>query len=438
MENLRDFSVIWSLVHILLIFMLLSRSRYSLRVTVSLTLCFMGCLILANAFLLKAIKIDGMGRIFVLTCTVPTLLFYYWISYDRGWKFCFTFCLADTCALWLCITTNLLDLLLHGQFYILFITRMIAFPLAEYVAFRYLRRPYQNLQKTVSRGWAIFTLMAILYYALLCIMPNWPNPIINRPADIPALILVLAAMPATYLTIFSTLHSQLLLFERSQKARQLQMQKEAAEQQLENQQALRQLQHDMKAHLIVLNGLLSEARVEEAQAYLQEINAYAMDERKKEFCADPYLNAVLQQYSDRFLKLGAQWEYVLKYQSFPLTHAETCLIFSNALENCCDALQALPPALREVSVQTDIQQNYALIRIKNRCGQKLQLTPHQLPPSCKKDSGHGLGLTTIQDIAQRQGGNIHCSVENGWFILDVMLKLEPVCDPQASADTTLA
>ena len=178
--------------------------------------------------------------------------------------------------------------------------------------------------------------------------------------------------------------------------------------------------------------------IEEAQAYLQEINAYAMDERKKEFCADPYLNAVLQQYSDRFLKLGAQWEYVLKYQSFPLTHAETCLIFSNALENCCDALQALPPALREVSVQTDIQQNYALIRIKNRCGQKLQLTPHQLPPSCKKDSGHGLGLTTIQDIAQRQGGNIHCSVENGWFILDVMLKLEPVCDPQASADTTLA
>ena len=89
MENLRDFSVIWSLVHILLIFMLLSRSRYSLRVTVSLTLCFMGCLILANAFLLKAIKIDSMGRIFVLTCTVPTLLFYYWISYDRGWKFCF-------------------------------------------------------------------------------------------------------------------------------------------------------------------------------------------------------------------------------------------------------------------------------------------------------------------------------------------------------------
>lgn len=61
MENLRDFSVIWSLVHILLIFMLLSRSRYSLRVTVSLTLCFMGCLILANAFLLKAIKIDSMG-----------------------------------------------------------------------------------------------------------------------------------------------------------------------------------------------------------------------------------------------------------------------------------------------------------------------------------------------------------------------------------------
>ncbi len=437
MENLRDFSVIWSLGHILVIFMLLNRSRYPLRKTVVLTLGLMGALILAHALLMQQIGIAALGKVFVFTCTLPTLIFYHWLSQERGWKFLFTFCLADTCALWICIATNLLDFLLNGNLILLFFTRMTAFPLAEYAAWRYLRGPYQNLQKTISRGWATFTLMAVLYYVLLCVMPNWPQPIVNRPAEIPAMILVLTLMPATYLTIFSTLHSQLLLFEKNQKARLLQMQKETAEQQLENQQALQRLRHDMKAHMIVLKGLLHEKRIEEAQAYLMEITAYAADPQKTEFCADRYLNAVLQQYSDRFQALGARFELTLKRQIFPLTHAETCLIFSNALENCCDALQELETIQRQVSIQTDTQQNYALIRIKNRCDPDLKLS-QPLPLSRKKDSGHGFGLITIQDIAQRQGGSISWSIENGWFILDVMLKLEPAAQPQPNDEAVAA
>ena len=48
MTILRDLSILWSLFHILVLFMLLYRSRYPKRSTVILTVVFMGSLALFN------------------------------------------------------------------------------------------------------------------------------------------------------------------------------------------------------------------------------------------------------------------------------------------------------------------------------------------------------------------------------------------------------
>lgn len=47
---LRDLSVLWTLFHVLIIFMLLYRSRYSRKKTLLLTGIAMGALILLNVF----------------------------------------------------------------------------------------------------------------------------------------------------------------------------------------------------------------------------------------------------------------------------------------------------------------------------------------------------------------------------------------------------
>ena len=157
MTILRDLSVLWSLLHILVLFMLLYRSRYPKRRTVILTVVFMGSLVLLNVAGLVRYGTEYMGRVFLLTCTLPSLLFFWFMSQDKRGRFFFTFCVADTVSYWIIALTNIMDFYLGGQGYILmFVGRLVLFPLVEWVAYRYLRKPYRELQESVAKGWGLF------------------------------------------------------------------------------------------------------------------------------------------------------------------------------------------------------------------------------------------------------------------------------------------
>ena len=109
MTILRDLSMLWSLFHILILFMLLYRSRYSRNKTFLLTGIIMGPLILLNVVGLAIYGAELMGKVFILTCTLPSLLFFLYMSRDKKGKFFFTFCLVDTVALWIIAVTNIMD-----------------------------------------------------------------------------------------------------------------------------------------------------------------------------------------------------------------------------------------------------------------------------------------------------------------------------------------
>ena len=122
--------MLWSLFHILILFMLLYRSRYSRNKTFLLTGIIMGPLILLNVVGLAIYGAELMGKVFILTCTLPSLLFFLYMSRDKKGKFFFTFCLVDTVALWIIAVTNIMDFYLGGQQYVLmFVGRLVLFPL---------------------------------------------------------------------------------------------------------------------------------------------------------------------------------------------------------------------------------------------------------------------------------------------------------------------
>lgn len=164
-------------------------------------------------------------------------------------KFFFTFCLADTVAYWIMIVTNVLDFYFGGEQYILmFIGRLLLFPLVEWWTVKRLRKPYLELQESVAGGWGIFAGMTALYYTLLAVKAYFPVAITSRPQELPAFLLILVLMPMTYATIFAALYRQLLLYRKRQSELILLKQKNILEGQLENQQRMRKMKHDMKGY----------------------------------------------------------------------------------------------------------------------------------------------------------------------------------------------
>ena len=420
MTILRDLSVLWSLFHILILFILLYQSRCSRKYTLILTGVFMAPLVALNMAGLVLYGAEFMGKIFLLTCTLPSFIFFWFMSVDKKGKFLFTFCLADTLSYWIILITNLADIYFGGEKYILmFIGRLLLFPLIEWLAVRFLRKPYRELQESAARGWGLFAGMTVLYYLLLAVMANYPTILAKRPQELPAFLLVMVLMPMTYATIFVAMYSQLLFFRKQQSERMLLEQKNSLEARLENQERIRKMKHDMRGYTATLSGLLVEGKAEAALTYLKGVEAET-DALLKFFCPNPYLNAVFVHYAGKFEEMGAAFKYDIQVGEEELPYMELCQILSNGLENACDALKELEEGKREVAVFMKYNREYLLIRIRNKCRDDLFVEKGTIPPTEKEGRGHGYGLSTVKEAAERLSGDMFCYTDHGTFLLDVL------------------
>lgn len=421
MTILRDLSVLWSLSHILILFILLYRSRYPKKRTIILTAVFMGPLALLHVAGMVIYGPEFMGQAFLLTATLPSLLFFWFMSQDKKGQFFFTFCLADTVSFWIIVLTQIVDFYFGGQQYILmFIGRFVLFPLLEWAVYRYLRKPYRELQESVTKGWGLFAGMTALYYLLLAVMAFFPVSITKRPQELLAFLLIMALMPMTYATIFAAMYHQLLLFRKQQSERMLREQKNALEMRLENQQYIRKVKHDMKSYTATLSGLLAAEKTEEAKDYLRDMEQ-EMDFGWGQFCQNPYINATVACYDRKLEELHAKRRIDIRAGEEPLPHMELCRILANGMENACDELNMLAQEMREMSVHMQYNRDCLLIRIKNRCREERYVEQGELPETDKEGQGHGYGLRSMQEDVERLSGDMVCYTENGYFVLDVMI-----------------
>jgi len=421
---LKDISVLWAMFHVLIIFAAFYRSKYEKKKTIQLTVIFMGPLVILNMIGVMLYGVDAVGKVVILTCTLPSLIFFYIVSADKNTKFLFTFCVADTVAMWILCITRMLDYFLCGDSYILlFITRLILYPVVEYIAFRYLRKPYRELLESVTGSWGFFTVMAAIYYVLLIVQSEFPTVIVERTEELPAFILTLLLMPLVYGTMFVSLYRQLQAYRKNERDRVLQEQTLYLERQLEDQQKIRKMKHDMKAHTITLSGLLQSGNIKEAKAYLETMEE-SLDSLQQYFCVNQYINSVISYYYGKLKDVGLVLKTDIRINGGDLPYMEICQILTNGLENALDEINRLQTEEKEVSLQVRYKQDYLIIRIKNTCRKELLVKKGEIPHTSKNGTEHGFGLKSIKEAAEHLNGEAFCYTEEGNFVLDVMLMLK--------------
>ncbi len=421
---LRNLSIYWCFFHVTLVFAMLFRFRFNKKKAFILAAAGIGVLMLLNGIGVAVLGHERMGKLCLLTCSLPSFIYFWLLSKDRNGKFLLTFCLADTTCLWILVATNLLDTFLGGgQCVLMFVSRLILYPLLEYVVYRYFRKPYLELQEAVDKGWWIFAGMTMLYYVLVGVAAAFPTNIAERPEDAPVCVMILLLMFFTYATMFSALYRQLLLHRKQQNERILSEQKHSLEIQLESQQQIRKLKHDMKTHAVTLSGLLAAGKINEVVKYLKSLES-EMEPVIKPFCANLYLNTVFSHYFQKFQELGMELHLEIQVGEEELPYMQLCQILSNGLENAWEASAELPTEEREASVQMKYSRDYMIIRIKNKCRKNLFVEKGIVPGTSKKEAGHGFGLITIQEAAAAFGGEMFAYTAGGNFVLDVMVQVK--------------
>ncbi len=423
MTVLRDISLFWSMFHVVALFLMLFRSKFSRKKTVILSSVGMGVLMVGNMLGLVFLGVETMGKLLLFTCSIPSFLFFYILSSDRDLSYLFTFCFADTVCLWILCLTNILDTLFGGKFIVMFVLRLLLFPLLEFLTYKYLRGFYHRLQKLIKKGWGAYACLTMLYYLLLWLLTEYPSHIEHRPEIIPTLSVVLILMVFSYIVMFLSLNRQYLLYEREKTEQLLRERNLSLEAQLENQQYVRKLKHDMRGHLITVQGLMNAGKTDKALEYLDKLTE-SSEEGLRSVCKNPYVNALLSHYIRRFEAEGARLTTDIRIGEEAIPYLGICSILSNGLSNMSEELRLLRQEEREASVTMQYRKDFLILRMKNRCRKTVHVRRGELPKTQKKGREHGHGLLSIRETAESLGGDMLCYTEQDCFIVDVAIRYD--------------
>lgn len=419
MTILRDISFLWSMIHIVALFLLLFEPRYSWRVTLTVGFAGVGTLLVVNVL---AMLWWGHGIVMsaaFFTCTLPSLLLFFVLSKYRDGRFFFLFCLTDTTCFWLLQITNFLDRITGDTYVVLLVSRLLVFPVVEFLFWRYLRHPYLELQRRLEKGWWLFVAVGALYYLLIMFTAVPVDVPLPDAAGLGRVFLVLALMPLTYLTILHSLWRQMQMYENS---RQMELQRRDYDSIRQKMELGRVYRHDMRHHLSALDALLQQGDSAGALQYVRVLGSGLDSISQSVQCANATVNAVLSAYADQAANAGCTLEVKEHVpEELPFGETDLCVILANALENALRACQSLPQHMRAIHLEIELTENRRLVLlVENPCPQPVKFGSDGLPDVPRRE-GHGLGLRSIQAVAEKYSGLFRCQWEKGRFTLRVVL-----------------
>lgn len=419
MTILRDISFLWSMLHVLVIFLLFFIPRYPWGRTLLISFAGAGTLLICNVLAMYWLGHGIIMSIAFFTCTLPTLALFYVLSKYRDGRFFFLFCVSDTLCFWLLQLTNFLDRLAGDTYVVLLLGRLVIFPAAELLIWRYLRRPFLELQTSLLRGCGTFAVVGAVYYLLIMVTAVPVDAPMPDLAGLLRILLVMILMPLTYITILRSLWRQMLVYEGARQAELRRRDYQAICQKMELERIYR---HDMRHHLTVMEGMLLQGDSAGVQQYISELQGKLSDLTRSNWCPNTAINSVLTSYFSQAKEAGCRLETKIQLPAqFPYDEMDLCMILSNALENALHALQELAETERWMKVELELTDNRRLtLAVRNACPLPVRFGPDGLPLTPPRE-GHGLGLRSIQSTVKRYGGLFRCQWEEGSFLLQAVL-----------------
>ena len=425
MEPLKDISVIWSLIHTLVMFLLLFESRYPRKKTITITLAAMMPLLVVNFLLFVILGIENYGTLMLLTLSLPSCIFFWFISKYRDGRFFFTFCVVDTTVLEILYITNILNHYLTPDTYVfMFVVRLLAYPFIEILIYKKIRPMFLEVQRQGKEGWGIFATIGILFYIAITLLMTYPTPVTDRSEYLPVLAIMFLLMPVIYLHIISTLRHQQLLHESSEQDNIMKLQVSNIIARVEEfgaaNEAFRKERHDFRHKLKAIASLVETEQYEELKKVVAEYEDDIEKTKVVRYSQYPIIDAVLSVYnrkaeqSEIDVKMGFAFP-----DTFEASETELATALANAIENAVHACEKLPPKDRHIEIKV-LSKPQFIIMVRNSFAGQVEFDENGIPES--REDGHGFGTRSIAAFCEKIGGHYQFKAEGTVFTLFMYLK----------------
>jgi len=425
MTILRDLSVIWSLIHVLILFMFLYESRYPRKKTMTLTAIFMIPLMVLNLYLFFKCGPEFMGKVLLLTCTIPSLIFFWFMAKYRDGRFLFTFCVVDTIALEILYITNIIDFYLPDNNYIvMFVLRMIAFPVLEWIAAKKLRPLFLEVQKHTKKGWYTFSVIGAIFYVVLVLVTSFPTLITERPEYLPLAFLLYTLMPVLYINIFSTLKHQQELHLANEQENILKLQIANMHSRIDefnsSDEAFRIERHDFRHKMESIAAMAENGQYDELKEYVAKYHKKLSDTKVKRYTTNAVIDSVLASYLKKAENKQIKITTDIKLpDTLPVDEIELSTVLANAIENAINACDALNADDRYIEVRA-ITYPCFMLQISNSFNGDITFDKNGIPES--KKEGHGFGTRSIVAFCKKNNAIYEFKTDDRKFSLRIVIE----------------
>ena len=187
----------------------------------------------------------------------------------------------------------------------------------------------------------------------------------------------------------------------------------------------RQAKHDVHHHAHLIREYLHSGKLTELENYLEQYTASLPDTQLPVYCPHYETNILLSYFVQEAKKHHIEMDVMVQFsEKIRLTEITMSIMLGNLLENAIDGCKELPPDQRKITVRGKHSSGFVFLEVTNPFAGKLKKNSSGFFLSTKVD-GHGLGLHSVADLAERHSGVFEVSVEENTFRAAVMLQELP-------------
>ena len=269
----------------------------------------------------------------------------------------------------------------------------------------------------VVLGLAVMPLCALIAVVLLTFQ-KYESAAVNALALNQGLVV----LPFVLVTSLVLLVAILILadHERLERASQLAGLREVYYQGLQQQERqVRQLRHDMRNHLTVVQGLLERGDTQGAVGYLEQMAGSQALQGVRRFCENESANVVLSAKAETMEQAGITADFAVSLpKDLPVADTDLAALLGNALDNAIEGVQNI--AVKKIALRCRVDKGLLMLRLENPVGG--EVNPDLSTTKADKFS-HGFGIPGMREIAERYHGTLDADVKDGCFILFICLMI---------------
>lgn len=183
----------------------------------------------------------------------------------------------------------------------------------------------------------------------------------------------------------------------------------------------RRFRHDIKNHLLCMQSLFYEDRIEEVKKYLNDLAGGFQEIVPKINTGNNVVDAIINDTLTKNQELKIEVRGFLPSPML-INSMDLCTIFSNTLTNAVEAIKKFENTNKVISFDIKNLEDNICIKVSNPVTKKVAIEGSNVNTSKIDQDMHGFGLANIKKCVEKYHGTIELSSTDNEFTIELVIK----------------